>query len=47
VIVDKNVDVLLDLADRAMILVKGSVVFEGASDTLRAEPDILNTHVGI
>jgi branched-chain amino acid transport system ATP-binding protein len=47
VIVDKNVDVLLDLSDRAMIMVKGNVVYDGDCDTLRASPDILNTHVGV
>ena len=47
VIVDKNVDVLLDLSDRAMIMVKGRVVFDGACEALRAAPDLLDTHVGI
>jgi branched-chain amino acid transport system ATP-binding protein len=47
VIVDKNVHALLDIADRAVILVKGSVVFEGAGAELRAKPEILRRHVGL
>lgn len=47
IIVDKNVDVLLDLSDRAAIMVKGEVVYDGDCDTLRESPEILNTHVGI
>ncbi|TAK49489.1 MAG: ABC transporter ATP-binding protein [Xanthobacteraceae bacterium] len=47
IIVDKNVDVLLDLSDRATIMVKGEIVYDGDCDTLRHSPDILNTHVGI
>ena len=47
VIVDKNVHNLLDLADRHVILVKGRVVFEGNSDTLRADPEILHRHIGL
>lgn len=47
VIVDKNVSALLDLADRNVILVKGQVVFEGSSDQLRAEPDILARNIGV
>ena len=34
-VVDKNVDDLLTLCDRHVILVKGAVVFEGDSATLR------------
>lgn len=47
VIVDKNVKVLLDLADRNVILVKGRVVYDGTSDRLRSDPDILRTHIGL
>jgi len=47
VIVDKNVSALLDLADRNVILVKGQVVFDGSSDQLRADPDILARNIGV
>ena len=47
IIVDKNVDVLLDLSDRAAIMVKGRIVHDGACDDLRGNMDILHTHVGV
>lgn len=47
VIVDKNVNVLLGLADRNVILVKGQVVFEGTSDALRAQPELLAQYIGV
>lgn len=47
VIVDKNVRVLLDLADRHVILVKGEVVYDGGPGPLRDDPDILKRHIGL
>jgi len=47
IIVDKNVAKLMDLADRHMILVKGRVVFQGDSEELRADPDLLHRHLGV
>lgn len=47
VIVDKNLKILLDLADRNVILVKGRVVFDGASDELRHRPDLLKQYIGV
>jgi branched-chain amino acid transport system ATP-binding protein len=47
VIVDKNIVTLLELADWAVMLVKGNVVFSGTADDLKARPDLLNTHLGI
>jgi branched-chain amino acid transport system ATP-binding protein len=47
VIVDKNVGVLLDLADRFVILVKGEVVFDGGPQPLKDDPDILRRHIGL
>ncbi len=47
IIVDKNVGVLLDLADRNIILVKGKVVYDGGPDTLKAQPEILERHIGL
>jgi branched-chain amino acid transport system ATP-binding protein len=47
VIVDKNITTLLDLADRAVILVKGQVAFAGAAAELKARPDLLSAHLGV
>lgn len=47
VIVDKNVNVLLDLADRHIILVKGRVAYDGGPDLLKADPEILRRHIGL
>jgi branched-chain amino acid transport system ATP-binding protein len=47
VIVDKNLQVLLDLADRNVILVKGRVVFNGESSELRSKPEIVKRHIGV
>ncbi|PCD01423.1 ABC transporter ATP-binding protein [Halopseudomonas pelagia] len=46
-VVDKNVNVLLDLADRSMIMVKGRVVYDGPSQDLKSHPQILRTHIGL
>jgi len=47
VIVDKNVHALLEIADRAVILVKGQVVHAGPGNELRARPEILQRHIGL
>jgi branched-chain amino acid transport system ATP-binding protein len=47
VIVDKNVTTLLDLADWAVMLVKGTVVFSGTAGALKERPDLLSTHLGV
>lgn len=47
IVVDKNVDVLLDLADRAAIMVKGKIMFDGPCAELKAKPDILQSHIGL
>lgn len=47
IIVDKNLEVLLDLADCNVILVKGRVVFNGGSDELRSRPDLLKKYIGV
>ncbi|QLC74811.1 ABC transporter ATP-binding protein [Pseudomonas sp. LPB0260] len=46
-VVDKNVNVLLDLTDRSMIMVKGRVVYDGASAELKRQPQILQEHIGL
>jgi len=47
VIVDKNVTTLLDLADHAVILVKGRVVFSGTAPDLKSQPSLMSTHLGV
>lgn len=47
VIVDKNVDALLRIADRAAIMVKGRIVHDGDCAHLKANPEILQTHIGL
>lgn len=47
VIVDKNWKHVTQVTDRNLILVKGEVVFEGSSDELRAQPQVLEQHLGV
>jgi branched-chain amino acid transport system ATP-binding protein len=47
VIVDKNAQVLLDLVDRAVIVVKGEVAFDGAPAALKEDPSILAATIGV
>ncbi|KIL99387.1 Benzoate transport ATP binding protein [Paramagnetospirillum magnetotacticum MS-1] len=47
IVVDKNVGVLLDLADRHVILVKGEVVFDGGPQQLKSDSSILERHIGL
>ena len=47
VIVDKNWQHVTRITQRNVILVKGDVVFEGSSDALLAQPDLLNQHLGV
>jgi branched-chain amino acid transport system ATP-binding protein len=47
IIVDKNISTLLELADRATILVKGQVAFAGSAQDLKTRPDLLSTHLGL
>jgi len=47
VIVDKNSAAMTAMADRCVILVKGSAVFAGTAAALRAAPEILQKHLGL
>jgi branched-chain amino acid transport system ATP-binding protein len=47
VIVDKNHAAVTALADRNVLLVKGRVVFDGSSASLRAQPELLKRHLGV
>ena len=47
VIVDKNFAAVSAVADRIMVLVKGSVAFSGDAGALKRNPDLLQRHLGI
>ena len=47
IIVDKNWKHVTQITDRNVILVKGEVVFEGDSQQLLADPDLLLKHLGV
>ncbi len=47
VIVDKNWQHVTQITQHNVILVKGEVVFQGTSDTLLAQPDVLHQHLGV
>lgn len=47
IIVDKNWKHVTQITDRNVILVKGQVVFEGSSQTLIAQPELLLQHLGV
>lgn len=46
-IVDKNLNDLIRLADRHYIIEKGKIVWQGSTDQLSANPDIRDTFLGI
>jgi branched-chain amino acid transport system ATP-binding protein len=47
VIVDKNHRALGKICDRAMIMVRGKLVFDGGTAQLKAEPEIIHQHLGV
>ena len=46
-VVDKTVSAVLSLADRVVVLVKGSVVYSGAPTGLQADPALMHRHLGV
>ena len=46
-VVDKTVSAVLSLADRVVVLVKGSVVYSGAPAGLSADPILMHRHLGV
>ena len=46
-IIDKNVQTLMRLADRHHIVEKGKVVWTGTSGQLRADPSIQTRYLGV
>ena len=47
IVIDKHIGPLLNLADRHFILEKGVVVWQGDSDELRTQPQVLQRYLGI
>ena len=47
IIVDKNWKHVTQITDRNVILVKGRVVFEGSSQALHDDPQVLMQHLGV
>ena len=43
----RNHGAVTSICDRAMILVKGQVVFDGTSDEIRAQPELIQKHLGV
>jgi branched-chain amino acid transport system ATP-binding protein len=46
-VVDKNLKDLLALSDRHVILAKGAIVFNGRSDELRSDPELVHRWLGV
>jgi len=46
-LVEQRTDVALELAERAVVMERGRVVFDDASARLKANPDLLHTLVGV
>jgi branched-chain amino acid transport system ATP-binding protein len=47
IVVDKDFRSLAKIADRMVMLSKGTVVFDGAPDALAAQPELLERHLGV
>jgi branched-chain amino acid transport system ATP-binding protein len=47
IIVEQNAQKILGLADRAVILERGTIVHDAASHALKADPAILERHLGV
>ena len=47
VVVDKNLEDLLALSDRHVIMSKGKIVFDGTTQALRAEQALIHRHLGV
>jgi branched-chain amino acid transport system ATP-binding protein len=47
IVVDKDFRSLAKIADRMVMLSKGTVVFDGRPDALAAQPELLERHLGV
>lgn len=46
-LVEQNVHVCLNLADRNYVIDQGSIVFEGSSEELEADEDVMDQYLGV
>jgi len=46
-LVEQNADIAIELADRVCIIDQGSIVFKGAVEEVRRDPQILSTHLAL
>jgi branched-chain amino acid transport system ATP-binding protein len=47
VLVEQRTDVALELAERAVVMARGNIVFDDTSARLRDQPDLLHPLVGV
>ena len=47
IVVDKNLDDLLALADRHVVMAKGEIVFDGPTAALKADEALIHRHLGV
>jgi len=47
IVIDKNIGALLGLADRHYVIEKGRVVWQGRSDQLRGQPQLIHQYLGV
>jgi branched-chain amino acid transport system ATP-binding protein len=45
--VEQNAHKILGFTDRAVILERGSIAYQGDSAALKANPALLETHIGV
>ena len=44
-VIDKNIDDLMRIADRHFVLEKGHIVWQGSNDNLRADPSVIDRYL--
>jgi len=47
IVIDKNINRLLDLADRHYVIEKGRVVWSGDSEAIRSQPELIHQYLGV
>ena len=47
IVVDKNLDDLLALAERHVVMAKGEIVFDGSTQALKADEALIHRHLGV
>jgi branched-chain amino acid transport system ATP-binding protein len=47
IVIDKNIGHLLRLADRHHVIEKGRIVWQGDSEALRAQPEVVHRYLGV